>query len=439
VARGAPAIVVPLFPQDRADTAARGGHAPPRSKERATSMSFGKHNADIVISTALRTAIGTFGGSLKDIPATDLGATVGTAVIERSGVDPGRIDQVIVGNILSAGQGMNPGRQVGVRSGVPVEAPGLTLNRMCGSGLQAVISAAQEIALGDADVVLAGGIENMDQAPFLMPKGRYGYRMGLPDAKILDHMVYDGLWDIFNDYHMGLTAENVAERYGITREDCDAYAARSHQLAAKANSEETFAGQIVPVPIKAKKQTVDFTTDEHVRPDATAEGLARLKPVFKNDGGVVTAGNASGVNDGAALMLVSSAEKAEELGLPVQGWLIAAAVSGVDPAYMGIGMVPASQKVLEKAGLSVDDIDVVEANEAFASVALAVQRELGVPDEKMNPVGGAVALGHPIGATGAVLVVKTLHELERRQGRYGLVTLCIGGGMGIAAVLERAA
>jgi acetyl-CoA C-acetyltransferase len=401
-------------------------------------MSFGKHNdADVVISTPLRTAIGTFGGSLKDVPATELGATVGTAVVERSGVDPARIDQVIVGNILSAGQGMNPGRQVGIRSGAPVEAPGLTLNRMCGSGLQALVSAAQEIALGDADVVLAGGIENMDQAPFLLPKGRYGYRMGMPDAKIVDHMVYDGLWDIFNSYHMGMTAENVAERYGISREDCDAYAARSHQLAAKANSEEVFSGQIVPIEIKAKKQTVEFTTDEHVRPDATAEGLARLKPVFKRDGGVVTAGNASGVNDGAALMLVTSSTKAEELGLPVQGRLVAAAVSGVDPAYMGIGMVPASNKALQKAGLSIDDIDVVEANEAFASVALAVQRELKVPDEKMNPVGGAVALGHPIGATGSVLVVKTLHELERRQGRYGLVTLCIGGGMGIAAVLER--
>ncbi len=401
-------------------------------------MSFGKHNdADVVISTPLRTAIGTFGGALKDVPATVLGATVGGAVVERSGVDPARIDQVIVGNILSAGQGMNPGRQVGIRSGVPVEAPGLTLNRMCGSGLQALVSAAQEIALGDAEVVLAGGIENMDQAPFLMPKGRYGYRMGMPDAKILDHMVYDGLWDIFNNYHMGMTAENVAERYGITREDCDAYAARSHQLAAKANSEEAFSGQIVPIEIKAKKQTIEFVTDEHVRPEATAEGLGRLKPVFKPDGGVVTAGNASGVNDGAALMLVTSSTKAEELGLPVQGRLVAAAVSGVDPAYMGIGMVPASNKVLEKAGLSVDDIDVVEANEAFSSVALAVQRELKVPDEKMNPVGGAVALGHPIGATGAVLVVKTLHELERRQARYGLVTLCIGGGMGIAAVLER--
>jgi len=399
-------------------------------------MGFGNGAAGIVVSTPLRTAIGTFGGALKDVPATDLGATVGKAVIERSGIDPGRINQVIVGNILSAGQGMNPGRQVGVKSGVPVQAPGLTLNRMCGSGLQAIVNAAQEIALGDADVVLAGGIENMDQAPFLLPKGRYGYRMGMPDAKLLDHMVNDGLWDAFNDYHMGITAENVAERYGITREDCDAYAARSHQLAAKANSEESFAGQIVPVPIKQKKQTVDFTTDEHVRPDSTAEGLARLRPVFKKDG-LVTAGNASGINDGAAMMLVTSVAKAEEFSLPVNGRLVSAAVSGVDPAYMGIGMVPASLKALEKAGLTIDDIDVVEANEAYASVALAVQRELKVPDDKMNPVGGAVALGHPIGATGAVLTVKTLYELERRQARYGLVTLCIGGGMGIAAVFER--
>ena len=399
-------------------------------------MGFGNGAAGIVVSTPLRTAIGTFGGALRDVPATDLGATVGKAVLERSGIDPARINQVIVGNILSAGQGMNPGRQVGVKSGVPVEAPGLTLNRMCGSGLQAIINAAQEIALGDADVVLAGGIENMDQAPFLLPKGRYGYRMGMPDAKLLDHMVNDGLWDAFNDYHMGITAENVAERYGITREDCDAYAARSHQLAAKAHSEELFAGQIVPVPIKQKKQTVDFTTDEHVRPDSTAEGLARLRPVFKKDG-LVTAGNASGINDGAAMMLVTSAAKAEEFGLPVNGRLVSAAVSGVDPAYMGIGMVPASLKALEKAGLTIDDIDVVEANEAYASVALAVQRELKVPDEKMNPVGGAIALGHPIGATGAVLTVKTLYELERRQARYGLVTLCIGGGMGIAAVFER--
>src|SRR5919205_3302573 len=286
-------------------------------------MNFGNGNngTEIVISTPLRTAIGTFGGSLKDVPAVDLGTTVATEVLNRSGLDPEQVDEVIVGNCLMAGQGMNPARQVGINSGVPETVPAMTINRMCASGLQAIYSAAQEIALGEADVVLAGGIENMDQAPFLMPKGRYGYRMGMPDAKILDHMVYDGLWDVFNDYHMGTTAENVAERYNISREDCDAYAARSHQLAAKAHSEESFAGQIVPVPIKQKKETVDFTTDEHVRPDSTAEKLARLRPVFKKDG-LVTAGNASGINDGAAMMLVTSAARAEELGLPVNGRLI---------------------------------------------------------------------------------------------------------------------
>src|ERR671932_2685758 len=276
-------------------------------------MNFGNGNngTEIVISTPLRTAIGTFGGSLKDVPAVDLGTTVATEVLNRSGLDPEQVDEVIVGSCLMAGQGMNPARQVVINSGVPETVPAMTINRMCASGLQAIVSAAQEIALGEADVILAGGIENMDQAPFLLQDGRYGYRMGLPDAKILDHMVYDGLWDIFNDYHMGMTAENVAERYGITREDCDAYAARSHQLAAKAHTEELFAGQIVPVPVKQKKQTVDFTTDEHVRPDSTAEGLARLQPVFKKDG-LVTAANASGVNDGSALTLVASKEKAQE-------------------------------------------------------------------------------------------------------------------------------
>jgi acetyl-CoA C-acetyltransferase len=390
-----------------------------------------------VVSTPLRTGIGTFGGSLKEVPATELGATVGREVLRRSGIEGEQVDQVIIGNILSAGQGMNPGRQVGIKSGVPVQAPGLTLNRMCGSGLQAIVSAAQEIALGDADVVLAGGIENMDRAPFLMPKGRYGYRMGMPKADIYDHMVYDGLWDIFNDYHMGITAENVAEEYGITREESDAYAVRSHQRAAKAHEEEIFEGQIVPVEIKQKKETVQYTADEHIRTNASVEGLGKLKPVFKKDGGTVTAGNASGVNDGAALMLVTSDRKAEELGLSVAGRLVSAAVAGVDPSVMGTGMIPASQAAMKKAGLSVDDLDAVEANEAFASVAIAVGRELEVPEEKLNPVGGAVALGHPIGATGAVLTVKILHHLERTGGRYGLVTLCIGGGMGIAAVFER--
>ena len=402
-------------------------------------MSFGNGNGngEIVISMPLRTAIGTFGGSLKEVPATDLGATVGKEVVSRSGVAPEQVDQVIVGNILSAGQGMNPGRQVGIKSGLPVETPGMTLNRMCGSGLQAIISAAQEIALGDADVVMAGGIENMDRAPFLLDKARYGYRMGMPKVDMYDHMVYDGLWDVFNDYHMGITAENVAERYGITREESDEYAARSHQRAAKANEEETFSGQIVPIEIKQKKETVEFTADEHVRPNATAEGLQRLKPIFKKDGGTVTAANASGVNDGAAMMLVTSEAKAGELGLPIAGRLVSAAVAGVDPSVMGTGMIPASRLALKKAGLTVDDLDAVEANEAFASIAIAVARELEVPDEKMNPVGGAIALGHPIGATGAILTAKILHHLENIDGRYGLVTLCIGGGMGIAAIFER--
>src|SRR5919107_1817802 len=399
-------------------------------------MGFGTSDMDVVISTPLRTAIGTFGGSLKDVPATDLGATVGKAVLQRSGIDPERVDQVIVGNILSAGQGMNPGRQVGVKSGVPVAAPGLTLNRMCGSGLQAIINAAQEIAMGDADVILAGGIENMDQAPFLMPKGRYGYRMGLPDAKILDHMVYDGLWDKFNDYHMGVTAENVAEQYSLSRDEVDEYSARSHQRSEKARDEGYFDDQVVPVEIKQKKETVEFTKDEHIREGATKEGLSKLKPFFKEDG-VTTAASASGVNDGASMTLVTSASKAEELGLPVAGRLVSAAVAGVDPSVMGIGMVPASHMALKKAGLSIDDMDVVEANEAFASVTLAVQRDLQIPDDKINPVGGAISLGHPIGATGAVLTTKILHELERIQGRYGLVTLCVGGGMGISAIYER--
>src|ERR671921_853450 len=380
-------------------------------------MSFGNGNGngEVVISTPLRTGIGTFGGALKDTPATDLGATVGQEVLSRSGIEGEQVDQVIVGNILSAGQGMNPGRQVGIKSGLPVEVPGMTLNRMCGSGLQAIVSAAQEIALGDADVVLAGGIENMDMAPFLMPKGRYGYRMGMPDAKIYDHMVYDGLWDVFNDYHMGVTAENVAKAY----------------------EEEQFDGQIVPVEVKVKKEKVQFTDDEHVRPTASVEGLGKLKPVFKKDGGTVTAGNASGINDGAAMMLVSSDRKAEELGLPVAGRLVSAAVAGVDPSVMGTGMIPPSRAAMKKAGITVDDLDAVEANEAFASIAIAVGRELEVPEEKLNPVGGAVALGHPIGATGAVLTVKLLHHLERTGGQYGLVTLCIGGGVGSAAIFER--
>ena len=402
-------------------------------------MSFGNNGngTEIVISTPLRTAIGTFGGALKDIPASDLGATVTKEVLSRAGIEGEQVDQVIVGNILQAGQGMNPGRHVGIKGGIPAQATAMTINSMCASGLQAIVSAAQEVALGDADVVLAGGIENMDRAPFLLTKGRYGYRMGQPSAEIYDHMVFDGLWDKFNDYHMGMTAENVAEQYGISREESDEYAARSHQRAAKANEEEYFTGQIVPVEVKQRKETIEFVKDEHVREGATAEGLSKLKPVFKRDGGTVTAANASGVNDGASMMLVTSDRKAEELGMPVAGRLVSAAVAGVDPSIMGTGMIPASRMALKKAGLSIDDMDAVEANEAFASVAIAVGRDLEVPEEKLNPLGGAVALGHPIGATGAVLTCKLLHHLDRTNGRYGLVTLCVGGGMGIAAVFER--
>src|SRR5919202_2551525 len=321
-------------------------------------MSFannGNNGTEIVISSPLRTAIGTFSGSLKDVPAVDLGTTVAKEVLNRSGLEGEQVDQVIVGNILMAGQGMIPARQIGINAGIPVGAPAMTINRMCASGLQAIVSAAQEIALGGADVILAGGIENMDQAPFLLPKGRYGYRMGLPDAKILDHMVYDGLWDKFNDYHMGVTAENVAEQYSLSRDEVDEYSARSHQRAEKSRDEGYFDDQIVPVETKQKKETVEFTKDEHIREGATKEGLSKLKPFFKEDG-VTTAASASGVNDGASMALVTSASKAEELGLPVAGRLVSAAVAGVDPAVMGIGMVPASHMALKKAGLSIDDM-----------------------------------------------------------------------------------
>src|SRR5919112_1343845 len=386
-------------------------------------MSFNNNNGtEIVISTPLRTAIGTFGGALKGVPAVDLGTTVATEVLNRTGLDPERVDQVIVGNCLQAGQGMNPARQVGINAGTPPGSPAMTINRMCASGLQAIVSAAQEVALGEADVILAGGIENMDQAPFLLHKGRYGYQMGLPDAKILDHM--------------GMTAENVADQYGITRDEADEYATRSHNYAQKATEEGFFKEQIVPVEVQQKKETVEFDTDEHIRFDATKEGISHLPPFFRKEG-IHTAASSSGVNDGASLMIVTSASKAEELGLPVEGRLVSAAVGGVDPSVMGIGPVPATHQALKKAGLSIDDMDIVEENEAFSAVALAVQRDLQIPDDKLNPVGGAISMGHPIGATGAVLTTKILHELDRIDGHYGLVTLCVGGGMGIAGIYER--
>src|SRR5215208_1894611 len=327
---------------------------------------------DIVVSTPLRTAIGTFGGQLKDTPAVDLGATVAAEVLNRSGLDPEQIDQVIVGNVLQAGQGMNPGRQVALKAGLPPSVPGMTINRVCGSGLQAIVSASQQVALGESDIVMAGGMENMDQAPFLLSKARYGYRMGMPKQDMLDGMVYDGLWDIFNNYHMGMTAENVAEKYGVSRDEADEYSSLSHQLAAQATQDGVFASQIVPVEIPQRRgDALSFTSDEHVRPTTTVETLGKLAPVFKKDGSV-TAGNSSGINDGAAFALVTRRKTADERGLPVAGRLVSYAVAGVEPAYMGMGMVPATRKALERAGLSLDDIDVFEVNEAFASIAVAV-------------------------------------------------------------------
>lgn len=399
---------------------------------------MGTGSNDIILSTPLRTGIGTFGGTLKDTTAVELGAVVVSEIMARSGLDGGEVDGVIVGNVLQAGQGMNPGRQVSINAGVPVSVPAMTVNRMCGSGLQAIVSAAHEVALGEAELCLAGGIESMDQAPFLLPKARYGYRMGMPGGQLLDSMVSDGLWDVFGDYHMGMTAENVAGKYNITREEADEFALQSHQRAAKAAEAGAFKSQIVPVKIQQRKETISFAQDEHVRRDASLEGMSRLKPAFKPDG-IVTAGNASGINDGAAFALVTSQRRAEELGLPVDARLVSYAVAGVDPAYMGLGPVPAICKALERAGLGLDQIDIFEINEAFAPVAIAIVRELQLPESKVNPIGGAIAFGHPIGASGALMTVKIIHELQQTNSRYGVAALCIGGGMGIAAVFENPA
>ena len=385
----------------------------------------------VVISEPLRTAIGTFGGTLQDTSAVELGVTVVKEILSRTGVDPTQIDEVITGNILGAGQGQNPSRQVALGSGLDNDTPAYSLNRVCASGVQSVANAAQAIKAGDAGVVLAGGIENMNLAPFIMPKARYGYRMAL-EAKdtVLDGMVYDGLWDIFHNYHMGMTAENLAEKYNISREEQDKFAIESQGKAKKAQRAGTFKKEIVPVQLKKGV----FDIDEHPR-EVSMAALSRLKPVFTPEGSV-TAGNASGINDGAAYMIVSSDEKAKELGLDPIGEVISYAVAGVEPSIMGIGPVPAMTKALAKAGLTIDDIDLVELNEAFAVQSLAVLSDFPIPAEKLNVNGGAVALGHPIGASGTVLIVKLLHEMQRRKVKRGLVSLCVGGGMGIAMVIE---
>ncbi len=392
----------------------------------------------VVICEPLRTAIGAFGGTLKDYPATTLGSTVVKEILNRTEIDPKQIDDCIMGNILTAGQGMNPSRQVALGAGLDVQTPAFTINRVCGSGLQSVALASQAIKAGDAELIIAGGIENMSAAPFYLSKARYGYRMAMPKDEIVDGMVYDGLWDIFNNYHMGVTAENLAEVYNISKEEQDEFAYKSQMKAKAAMENGKFKDEIVPVMIPQRKgDPIAFEKDEHARGDTTLQSLAALRPVFKA-GGTVTAGNASGINDGAGAMIVASADKAKALGLKPIGAVVSYAVAGVEPSVMGIGPVPAIQKALDKAGLSLDDIDVFELNEAFAVQSLAVLRDLPIPDEKINVNGGAIALGHPIGASGAVILVKLLHEMKKRKAKKGLASLCIGGGMGIAMVVEKA-
>lgn len=390
---------------------------------------------EVVIISAVRTAIGAFQSSLKDIPATTLGSTVIKAAIERAGISVDIVDEVIMGNVLQTGLGQNPARQAALRAGLPVSVPAMTINKVCGSGLKAVHLAAQAIATGDADVVVAGGFENMSQAPYILKTARDGFRMG--DQKVIDSMIHDGLWCAENNYHMGVTAENLCDAHSITREEQDAFAARSQARAAEAIATGKFVDEIVPVDIPQRKgQPAVFDQDEYVKAGTTAEKLGGLCPAFKKDGSV-TAGNASGLNDGAAAVVVMSKERATELGLTPIATIVANASAGVDPAIMGIGPVQAVKKVLTKANLTLDQMDLVEANEAFAAQAIAVDRELGFNHDKLNVNGGAIALGHPIGASGTRILVTLLHEMQKRDVKLGLATLCIGGGQGVATIIQR--
>ena len=390
---------------------------------------------DIAILAATRTAIGAFQGGLSSLPAQALGAHLIGAILRDTGVAPEQIDEVILGQILTAGSGQNPARQAAVQAGLPYDVPSMAINKLCGSGLKAVHLAAQAIALGDADLVLAGGQESMSLAPYVLPKARTGLRLG--HAQLEDSLIRDGLWDAFNDYHMGITAENLAERYGITRAQQDAFAADSQRKAAEAIAAGRFGDEITPISIPQRKgDPVLFDTDEQPRAGTTAEALAKLRPAFKKDG-TVTAGNASTINDGAAVLLLASADKAKALGLPVLAWVKSWASAGVDPAIMGIGPVPATRKTLEKAGWTLADLDLIEANEAFAAQSLAVAKDLQWDMDKVNVNGGAIALGHPIGASGARVLVTLIHELIRRDAHKGLATLCIGGGQGVGIAIER--
>lgn len=390
---------------------------------------------EVVIVGAARTPVGNFGGVFKDVSAVDLGVTAAKEAIKRAGISPEIIDEVLVGNILSAGLGQNVARQVAIYSGLREETPAMTINKLCGSGLRTVSMGAQFIGLGDADVILAGGIESMSNAPYVLPKARWGERMG--NGVMVDSMINDALMDQFNQIHMGITAENIAEQWGITREEQDAFAAESQRRAEIAQKEGRFADEIVPVSIPQRKgEPIVVTEDEYPRHGTTVEKLAKLKPAFKKDG-TVTAGNASGLNDGGAMVVLMAKEKAEELGIKPIATIKSYASAALDPKIMGYGPVPATKKALERAGLTVNDLDLIEANEAFAAQSLAVVKDLGLDPLKVNVNGGAIALGHPVGASGTRILVTLLYEMMKREAKMGLATLCIGGGQGTSLIVER--
>lgn len=390
---------------------------------------------EVVIASAVRTALGSFGGSLKDVPAVDLGALVIKEALNRANIKPECVDEVLMGNVIQAGLGQNPARQAAVKAGLPVDIPSMTINKVCGSGLRCVALAAQMIKAGDADIIVAGGMENMSQGPYILRTARFGQRMG--DGKMVDAMVNDALTDAFNGYHMGITAENIAEQWGITREMQDEFAANSQRKAEEAIKAGKFKDEIVPVVIPQRKgEPIVFDTDEFPRFGTTAEKLGKLRPAFKKDG-TVTAGNASGINDGAAALVVMSAEKAKELGITPICKIVSYGSKGLEPSIMGYGPFHATKKALEGTGLTVNDLDLIEANEAFAAQSLAVAKDLEFDMSKVNVNGGAIALGHPVGASGARILVTLLHEMIKRDAKKGLATLCIGGGMGTALIVER--
>ncbi len=389
----------------------------------------------VVLAGACRTAIGKMGGALSNTPAADLGSIVIKEALNRAGVKPEQVDEVLMGCVIQAAQGQNVARQASIKAGLPIEVPAVTLNVVCGSGLNCVNQAAAMIMAGQADIVVAGGMENMSMAPYAMTKARFGYRMN--NATIVDTMVNDALTDAINHYHMMITAENICDRWNLTREELDEFSANSQQKAEKAMAEHKFDDEIVPVPVKVKKQIVEFKVDEGPRPGTTVETLAKLRCCSGKEGGMVTAGNASGINDGAAASGVMSEEKAKELGVTPMATWVQGALAGVEPEIMGIGPVAATRKVMERTGLTVDDMDLIEANEAFAAQSVAVAKELGFDMSKVNVNGGAVALGHPVGASGCRILVTLLHEMQKRDAKKGLATLCIGGGMGCATIVER--